>query len=69
MLTTVVENQAAPIFWWILILVGFLATAINTVIYFRTHLSNNERRNFRLKSSIYLTIAWTILFLAHVIIG
>jgi dolichyl-phosphate-mannose--protein O-mannosyl transferase len=68
-LTSVVENQAAPIFWWILILVGFLATVINTVIYFRTHLSNSERRNFRLKSSIYLTIAWTFLFLARVMIG
>jgi len=60
-----VQNQASPIFWEILLTVSVVSTVVNAIIYRRTRLANGERRNFRLRSSIYLTFACIFLCAAR----
>ena len=67
MLNLVVENRGSPIFWEILIAIGVVAVVTNTLIYRRTHITNDERRNLRLKGSIVLTIGWIALCIARLL--
>jgi hypothetical protein len=68
-ISSIVQNHASPIFWWVLFAIAFISTVVNLIIYQRTRRGNSDRRNFRLRSSIYLTFAWAALCIAHLAIG